>query len=104
MKKKTVPRTISALTARAQLGQIMTRASEDNERFLVKRHGEPTVIIMSIRDYVDTIAPAPDWLKKSWSEAKRRGLDKLSLREINMFIARARRKSIETDLTLRAKR
>jgi len=48
---------ISALTARTQLGQILKRASEGNERFLVDRRGQPSVIIMSIRDYIKNIAP-----------------------------------------------
>jgi prevent-host-death family protein len=82
---------ISALTARTQFGQIMKRATEKNERFLVDRRGEPAVIIMSVKDYIDTIAPASDELKAIWAEAKRKGLDKLTLREINAEIAAARR-------------
>ena len=55
---------VSALTARTQLAQILPRATKTNERFVVDRRGEPSVIIMSIKDYVDTIAPAPSgWLK-----------------------------------------
>lgn len=32
---------MSALTARTQIGQIMNRAAENNNRFLVERNGEP---------------------------------------------------------------
>jgi prevent-host-death family protein len=42
---------ISAVTARTQFGQIMRRASQKNERFLVDRRGQPAVIIMSIKDW-----------------------------------------------------
>jgi hypothetical protein len=31
----------SALTARTRLGQIVSRAVDNNERFLVERNGEP---------------------------------------------------------------
>jgi len=84
-------RKISALTARTQLGQIMNRAVENNDRFLVERNGEPAVLILSVTDYVKTFAPPPDWLEKSWDSAKRSGLDKLTTKEIDAEIIAARR-------------
>ena len=84
-------RKISALTARTQLGQIMNRAVENNDRFLVERNGEPAVLILSVTDYVKTFAPPPDWLLKSWDGAKRQGLDKLTMKEIDAEIAASRR-------------
>ncbi|WP_428536897.1 type II toxin-antitoxin system Phd/YefM family antitoxin [Rhodopila sp.] len=71
-------RRIDATIARTQLGQIMELAERDNTRFIVDKRGEPSVVIMSIKDFVNTIAPPPDWLTKAWSEAKRRGLNKLT--------------------------
>src|ERR1700674_2368039 len=82
---------ISALTARTQLGQIMNRAVDHNERFLVERNGEPAVLILSVADFVKTLAPPPDWLEKPWGTAKRRGLDKLSMDDIDAEIAANRR-------------
>ena len=82
---------VSALTARTQLGQILRRATKNNERFVVDRRGEPSVIIMSIKDYVDTIAPAPKWLAGIQAASKRRGTDKLTMRQIDAEIAKARR-------------
>src|SRR5438094_9128805 len=84
-------RTISARTARRQFGQILTRAVENNERFLVERNGDPVVLILSVADYIRTFAPPPDWLKKSWASAKRNGLDKMTMKEIDAEIAAARR-------------
>lgn len=78
---------ISALTARTQLGQIMSRAVDHNERFLVERNGEPTVLILSVADFVRTFAPAPEWLKDIQGEAKRKGLDRLTMHEIDAEIA-----------------
>jgi len=42
----------------------MKRASQRNERFVVDLRGQPIVVIMSITDYIDTVAPTPDWLKQ----------------------------------------
>jgi prevent-host-death family protein len=87
---------VSALTARTQLGQIMKRATKNNERFVVDRRGEPSVIIMSVKDYVDTIAPSPNWLKRIQAEAKRKGLDKLQMRDINRLVAVVRKDTRRT--------
>jgi prevent-host-death family protein len=82
---------VSALTARTQFGQIMRRATRNRERFVVDRRGEPQVIIMSVDDYVDTIAPPPEWLQGLWAASKRRGTDKLTSRQIDLVIGKARR-------------
>ena len=84
-------RRVDAHLARTQFGQIMDRAVENNERFVVERRGEPAVVIMSVQDFIRTAAPPPDWLEKAWSGAKKRGLDKLSTQEIDEEIASYRR-------------
>ena len=83
---------VSALTARTQLGQIMKRASEKNERFLIDRRGEPAVVIMSVKDYIESIAPAPQELRVMQQRAKKTGLNKLSVRQIDSIIADVRRR------------
>jgi prevent-host-death family protein len=93
---------VSALTARTQLGQIMKRATQKNERFVVDRRGEPSVIIMSVKDYVDTIAPSPTWLKRIQAEAERKGLDKLEMRDINRLVGYVRRDTRRTRASNRA--
>lgn len=84
-------RRIDAHIARTQFGQIMDRAVQNNERFVVDRRGEPAVVIMSVQDFIRTAAPPPDWLQKAWAGAKRRGLDRLTLDEINAEIDAHRR-------------
>jgi prevent-host-death family protein len=81
---------VSALTARTQLGQILKRVKSGNERFIIGRRGQPQAIVMSIEDYIDTVAPAPDWLKSVWADSKKNGTDKLSMREIDAIIAEDR--------------
>jgi len=87
----TMTRKITAVTARTQLGQIMNRAVDNNERFLVERNGEPSVLILSVADFVKTLAPPPDWLNDIQDEARRKGLDKLTAPEIDAEIKAARR-------------
>ena len=84
-------RRVDAHLARTQFGQIMDRAVENNERFVVERRGEPAVVIMSVQDFIRTTAPAPDWLEKAWRGAKERGLEKLSAPQIEAEISSYRR-------------
>lgn len=78
---------ISALTARTQFGQIMQRAVERRERFLVDRRGRPAVIIMSVDDYVRTLAPEEQALMSVRRKAARSGLDTLTIEEIDAEVS-----------------
>jgi prevent-host-death family protein len=89
-------RRIDAHVARTQFGQIMDRAIDNNERFVVERRGEPAVVIMSVKDFIRTVAPPPDWLEKARRGAKRRGLDKLTMHDIDAEIAAYRREKKES--------
>jgi prevent-host-death family protein len=91
MKRRAVPNVISASTAKTNLGQIMRRAEEKRDRFIVGRRGDPKVVIMGVRDFIDTIAPTHDWLEKSWAQARRKGKNKLTMRQIQAEIRAARR-------------
>jgi prevent-host-death family protein len=84
-------RRIDAHVARTQFGQIMDLATKNNERFIVDRRGEPSVVIMSVADFIRTVSPPADWLQQAWASAKRRGLDTLTLDEINAEISAHRR-------------
>lgn len=88
---KSVTNVVSAPTARAQLGQIIKRATENHERFVIDRHGEPSVIIMSLSDYIHAIAPAPKELRALQTQARRKGLEKLSMRQIDSIVGAVRR-------------
>lgn len=62
---------------------------------MVERNGEPAVLIMSVTDFVRTLAPAPDWLKDLQAHAERKGLDKLTMDDIDAEIAASRRERRE---------
>lgn len=91
MERRTTPKIISALTARTQFGQIMRRAKEKHDRFVVDRRGEPQVVIMGVKDFIDTIAPEPEFLRFIGEEAKRTRKNKLTMRQIQAEITAARR-------------
>jgi len=82
---------VSALTARTQFGQIIKRANQRNERFVVGRRGEPSVVIMSVKDYMRTFAPAPQELRAMQATAKRTGANKLSPGQIDKIVAAVRK-------------
>jgi prevent-host-death family protein len=84
-------RVISALAARTQLGQIMRRARVERTRFVVDRRGEPQVVIMGIKDFLNTIAPEKKVLAAIRATARKKGKDKLSAREIDREIRSYRR-------------
>jgi len=88
---ESLPRIVSALAARTQLGQIMRRARRDDVRFVVDRRGEPQVVIMGIKDFLKTIAPEKKTLAAIRNAARKNGKSKISMREINREI-RAYRK------------
>lgn len=88
-------RRVDAHIARTQFGQIMDRAVDNHERFIVNRRGEPAVVIMSVQDFINSVAPAPQWLQTAWADATKRGLDKLSSQDIDAEIKAYRREKRE---------
>ena len=75
----------------------MRRATENEERFVVDRRCEPQVVIMGIEDFIKTIAPEPAVLKEIRSDARRKGTNKLSMRQIEAEIAAYRREQRNTE-------
>lgn len=88
---KRTTRVVSALTARTQLGAIMQRARDNQERFIVDRRGKPQVVILSVEDYFRNVVKEPESLTRLQAAAKTRGLDKLPMSEINREIRRIRK-------------
>jgi hypothetical protein len=84
-------RRITAATARTKFGQILDKAVANDDRFLVERNGQAAVLILSVSDFVKTLAPAPDWLKDIQQDAKTKGLDNLAMSDIDDEIAATRR-------------
>ncbi len=79
-------RRVDAHVARTQFGQLMDRAVRRKERFVVDRRGEPSVVILSVQDYLATVKPAPEWLRKAWVEAGKKGVDKMKMKRLDAQI------------------
>jgi prevent-host-death family protein len=88
-KTQTVLRIVPALTARTQLGQILKRVRQNNERFVVDKRGEPQAVIMSIEEYLKNFGKPPRVLQRIRLATTRKGL--VSMRAINLEIKRYRR-------------
>jgi prevent-host-death family protein len=88
---KRMIKVVSALTARTQLGAIMQRARDNQERFIVDRRGEPQVVILSVEDFFRNVVKEPQSLVRLQAEAKKRGLDKLPMSAIDREIRRIRK-------------
>ena len=86
-----VTRTISALIARTQLGQILERVEKNKERFLIKRRGKPTAVILGIEDYLRNVIKQPDALTKLQKQAEKSGANRMTLEEIEEEIKAVRK-------------
>lgn len=88
-KANSILRIVPALTARTQLGQILRRVRQHNERFVVDKRGEPQAVIMSVEEYLKHFGRPPRVLERIRSAAKEKG--PVSMRTINLEIKRYRR-------------
>jgi hypothetical protein len=73
-------------TVRTQFDRILKPVENNQERF-DRRGGDPKAVMMSIQDFIKTIAPEPEVLKAIRADAKATGTDKLTMREISAEIA-----------------
>ena len=65
------------------------------EQASASRALDSAVLITSVTDAVKALAPASDWLKDIQDHARRKGLDKLAIDDIDAEIAAARRERRE---------
>ena len=89
-----IPKIVSALAARTQLGQIMRRARVEHARFVVDRRGEPQVVIMGVKDFLRTFAPQKRVIAAIRAAARKQGKNKLSPRVIDREIRAYRRERV----------
>lgn len=83
---------ISALQARANFGRLLNRLDREPGSILIEKRGTPRAILLSIRDYVKLAAPEPEILRIIGEESKRRGTDKITMKEIDREIQTVRAK------------
>jgi len=85
---------VSALRARANFGKILDDLESRGRSLVIEKRGTPRAVLMSLREYVKLAAPEPEILRIIGEEAKHKGTDLLTSRQIDREIkaARARRK------------
>jgi len=69
----------------------MNKAEKNKTRFLVSRRGKPTVVILSVADYMKNFVKKSHFLVEIQKYAMRAGLDKMTDAEINAEIQAVRR-------------
>ncbi len=77
-----------------QLDRVIDEALRDNTHTIVDRDGRPAVVIMSVAEYLRT-NPNPDWLEAIWADSRARGMDTMTMDEINPEIAAYRREKAD---------
>ncbi len=81
---------VSALTARANFGKLLTRVDEERQSLIIEKRGTPRAILLSIHDYVKLAAPEPEVLRLIGEEAKRNGTSRITSRGIDQIIRATR--------------
>jgi len=89
--KKLVTKSVPAFIARTQFGQILERVSSNRERFVVTKKGEAKAIILGVEDFLQAVVKIPPELAAIQADAKKRGVEKLTLEEIEKEIQAVRR-------------
>ena len=77
---------VSALSARTGFGALLRRVEDEHRSLVIEKRGVPKAVLLSIRDYVRLAAPEPEVLKAIGEESRRKGMDKLTSRQIDQLI------------------
>ncbi len=91
--KKPMIKTLAAQYARTQFGQVFDLVAQGEARFVVERNGEPMGAIISMDDFYELLGktlPKSEALAALQGHSRARGIDLLSLDEINKEISGAR--------------
>jgi prevent-host-death family protein len=81
---------VSALRARANFGKLLRRVEDERRSLVIEKRGTPKAVLLSIRDYVRLAAPEPEVLRVIGEEARNKGTDKLTPRQIDDAIKATR--------------
>jgi prevent-host-death family protein len=82
---------VSALHARANFGRILRRVEDEGRSLVIEKRGTPRAVLLSLKDYVRLAVPEPEVLKVIGVESKRKGTHRLTSKQIDEIIRKARR-------------
>jgi prevent-host-death family protein len=83
---------VSALSARANFGKLLSRVEDERRSLIIEKRGTPRAVLLSIRDYVKLAAPEPEVLRIIGEEAERNPTNVLTSRQIDQVIKASRAK------------
>jgi prevent-host-death family protein len=83
---------VFALAARANFGRLLRRIEDERSSLVIEKRGTPKAVLLSIRDYVRLSTPEPEVLRIIGEEARRKGMDRLTSRQIHRVIKTSRAK------------
>jgi prevent-host-death family protein len=86
-----ITKSIDALTARTQFGNVMESTEKNRTRFLVSKRGIPKVVILSINDYVNNFVKKSPLLTEIQLRAEKAGLNTMTDEDIQKEIVTARK-------------
>ena len=81
---------VSALRARANFGKMLDDVENQGRSLVIEKRGTPRAVLMSLREYVKLAAPEPEILRVIGEDAKRKGTNLLTSRQIDRVIKAAR--------------
>ena len=81
---------VSALSARANFGKLLSRVEEERGSLVIEKRGTPRAVLLSLRDYVKLAAPEPEVLRIIGEESKRNKTSTLTSRQIDQVIKATR--------------
>jgi len=81
---------VSVLHARSNFGKLLERVDDEQRSLVIEKRGAPKAVLLSIRDYVKMAAPEAEVLRMIGEESKRRGTDRMTSRQIDDEIKKAR--------------
>lgn len=79
-------KSIPALIARTQLGQLLERVSKNKDRFLISKRGEAKAVILGVEDFLENIVKQPEALTKLQKQAEKARTNRLTLEEVDQEI------------------
>ena len=94
--QETAPMRVVGLDeARKNLSKIVEEANIKKTRYLLSTRGKPKAVVIGVEDYLGNVLKRDrlSVIAEIQLEAKARGLDKLTTREINKEIRGARKKT-----------
>ncbi len=69
----------------------LDQAVRQQDRFVLGRNGEPSVLILGVEDFIRPTIRPPPWLVAAWEGARDRGVDTAAMHEIDAEVAAVRK-------------